>query len=298
MGNNGTGKTSILEALAVGVGAMFLGFDEIRPRPIDHENVRRVSDKTSKYPASISCQGVVNGQKISWTRSLEKPGGLTTYKQAKQMLNVSQEIQNKIRQGEYAIVPLVAYYNASRFWSLKTNKPFAPVKPGSRTLGYKNCFNPTASEKDCLAWYQTRELVALQKRQKILVFEDVKTAISSCVDNWQNVMYDLNEYEQTTTTTDTMSLLFILDDGIRNLIALVADMAYRSALLNPQLELEVTRQTPGIVLIDEIDLHLDTNIQEKIVESMKNMFPMIQFIVSSHSPIIANSVKKEDVIKC
>lgn len=57
----------------------------------------------------------------------------------------------------------------------------------------------------------------------------------------------------------------------------------------------VLENTPGIVLIDEVDLHLHPQWQQTILEDLKKIFPKVQFIVTSHAPAVINSVKRENV---
>ena len=71
---------------------------------------------------------------------------------------------------------------------------------------------------------------------------------------------------------------------------MVFDIAYRMAVLNPDLLENVVEMTPGIVLIDEIDLHLHPRWQWKIIDALKNTFPRVQFIVTTHSPVIIAAI--------
>jgi len=87
----------------------------------------------------------------------------------------------------------------------------------------------------------------------------------------------------------------ILSDGIRNIIGLVADIAHRMARLNPQLEEKAATETPGIVLIDEVDMHLHPEWQQVVIQSLKLAFPLIQFIVTTHSPQVLSTVRKENI---
>lgn len=88
----------------------------------------------------------------------------------------------------------------------------------------------------------------------------------------------------------------MLSDGVRNMLAMVADIAYRAAVLNPQLEEQAASETPGIVLIDEIDLHLHPKWQRKVVNDLRKTFPKIQFIATTHSPFIIQSLKDGELI--
>lgn len=87
-----------------------------------------------------------------------------------------------------------------------------------------------------------------------------------------------------------------LSDGYRCTISLIADIAYRMALLNPQLLDNVLSETDGIVLIDEVDLHLHPTWQKRILKDLMDIFPKVQFIVSTHAPEIINSVKSDSIV--
>ena len=87
-----------------------------------------------------------------------------------------------------------------------------------------------------------------------------------------------------------------LSDGYKSTISLVADIAYRMAVLNPQLLGDVCNETDGIVLIDEVDLHLHPKWQQRILGDLTEIFPKVQFIISTHAPEVINSVSKENVI--
>ena len=88
----------------------------------------------------------------------------------------------------------------------------------------------------------------------------------------------------------------MLSDGYKCTISLIADIAYRMALLNPQLFDKVLTETEGIVLIDEIDLHLHPTWQKRILKDLMNIFPKVQFIVSTHAPEVINSVKSDSIV--
>lgn len=58
---------------------------------------------------------------------------------------------------------------------------------------------------------------------------------------------------------------------------------------------QVLEKTPGVVLIDEIDLHLHPQWQQTILSDLHAIFPEVQFIVSSHAPAVINSVPREQI---
>ena len=71
---------------------------------------------------------------------------------------------------------------------------------------------------------------------------------------------------------------------------------HRMAVLNPQLLDKVCTETDGIVLIDEIDLHLHPTWQQRILEDLTDIFPKLQFVVSTHAPSVISSAKSENLL--
>jgi predicted ATP-binding protein involved in virulence len=82
-----------------------------------------------------------------------------------------------------------------------------------------------------------------------------------------------------------------LSDGEKNMIAMVGDIARRLSMANPNLDNPL--EGDGIVMIDEVDLHLHPNWQQRILVSLEEAFPNIQFIVTTHSPQVLTTVKSE-----
>ena len=77
---------------------------------------------------------------------------------------------------------------------------------------------------------------------------------------------------------------------------MVLDIAYRAVTLNPHFGDQACRNMPGIVLVDEIDLHLHPRWQARVVEELRTVFPEIQFIATTHSPIVIQSLREGELI--
>jgi predicted ATP-binding protein involved in virulence len=77
---------------------------------------------------------------------------------------------------------------------------------------------------------------------------------------------------------------------------MVADIAWRCVTLNPHLGQAALAETSGVVLIDELELHLHPLWQRRIVGDLRSTFPRIQFIATTHSPFIVQSMRVEEVI--
>jgi predicted ATP-binding protein involved in virulence len=84
-----------------------------------------------------------------------------------------------------------------------------------------------------------------------------------------------------------------LSDGEKCLLALVGDIARRLAIANPVRENPLEGE--GVVLIDEIDLHLHPQWQRMILPKLTKTFPNCQFIVSTHSPQVLGEIRSENV---
>jgi predicted ATP-binding protein involved in virulence len=84
-----------------------------------------------------------------------------------------------------------------------------------------------------------------------------------------------------------------LSDGEKCLLAMVGDLARRLAIANPGLLEQL--QGSGIVLIDEIELHLHPKWQREIIPALTRTFPNCQFIVTTHSPQVISHVQPKDV---
>jgi hypothetical protein len=88
---------------------------------------------------------------------------------------------------------------------------------------------------------------------------------------------------------DGQNILFNhLPQGYKRLYSMVLDIAYRSYILNQN------REPEGVVFIDEIELHLHPSLQQEVLNRFRKTFPKIQFIVSTHSPLVISNIKKND----
>ncbi|MCT7967561.1 AAA family ATPase [Laspinema sp. D1] len=279
VGTQGSGKTSLIEALAIAAGSLFLGFDDIQSRNIRTEDIRSLPGKMTKnreaYPVRISTQGMIQEQRIEWQRIIKQPKGGTT--RPGSLSKISQELQAQVRKGSGVILPLVVYYGENRKgWHQKAVRTVKAKKPQTRTLGNRHWFNPKSPERRLLEWFKIMEFTSQQDHNPKQIFVAVQEAIASCLD-LQNIQYDLNQ--------DKLLLngqcLFEMDLAQRHLAVLVADIAYRAVVLNPRLTKHAIRDTPGIVLIDEIGLHLDAPVVESLLKHLTSIFPALQFTATT-----------------
>lgn len=299
IGDNGSGKTAVLDALAIIVSEFIEGF----PRVIKSTDLRKFSDddchfnflefgqtplRESGHFLSLNPQGAVNQERLNWLL-FDRFGP----KYESTITNIATEISEKIIQPE-TLLPVLAYYGTGRLWKQLDDSEIETLSPDSRLAGYRACLNPASNLEQLFRWFKTQELAALQKNETRHVLEAVRNAIVEMIPGAKRAWWDVDWDEiliETEIQGKTQTIPFhLLSDGYRNMIGMVADIAYRMATLNPQLEANVIKQTEGIVLIDEIDLHLHPKWQREVVGRLLDTFPKVQFVASSHSPFIIQSL--------
>ena len=319
IGDNGSGKSAVLDALSVGVGAFLLGIDQMPSRNIgsnDVRLVRRTEDDIptveQQYPVRITLDGILGKQPVSWNRTVRAEDGKTTRSTARSIKAVAADLQQKVRSQETVTLPLIAYYGTGRMWYqgrrliiVRKNGEEAGVKgqspetigPGSRLAGYENCLSAETNQRFLTKWLRTLELSSLQRRSHNSTLVGLKSAVNRCMDTWKNLTYDVLLHELVVEDNDGELLpIRFLSDGQRNVLFMVLDIAYRASTLNPHFNGDACNKTPGVVLVDEIDLHLHPNWQRRIVDDLRETFPQLQFIVSTHSPQIIQSLRKGELI--
>jgi len=302
IGDNGTGKTAILDALAVSVGSYLLGIGQAQARSIYQEDIRRKDFGDSlepQLPVIVSSEGEIEERKIKWQRSKKNFEGRTTVKEARELIEIAKFHTQQVSDGKPVILPVISYHGTGRLW--KERRQTINTRPkASRMSGYFNSLEPASSSKIFLEWFKTMEIASIQKKIDTTRIEVVKNAIINCIPDLEAVFFDVIEDTLVSVKMDAdkrHTLHYdLLSDGFRNMIGMVADIAYRCVTLNPHLNEQALAKTYGIVLIDEIDLHIHPKWQKRVVNDLKNTFPMIQFIASTHSPFIVQSLQSDEVL--
>lgn len=321
VGKNGAGKTAILDAVAVSVSTFLLGIDGGVSRSILKDDARYqfhdlngTIDPQHQFPVSIESTGdCLEQQDVKWIRSLNSESGKTTIKDAGELTGLAKKAQNQIMTGDKSLVlPLISYYGTGRLYAQKKEKRnLKSLTEFKRQVGYVDCMAAESNEKLMLNWFQMQTLKSLQEQQKTgildrpLLLKTVEKAICRSFERISgarnaSLIFDLDTHRLVLEfeTADGNAQKFAMDemsDGYKNTLSMIGDIAYRMAVLNPTLGNQVLEKTPGVVLIDEIDLHLHPQWQQTILSDLHAIFPEVQFIVSSHAPAVINSVPREQI---
>ncbi|MFT4930014.1 MAG: putative ATP-binding protein involved in virulence, partial [Phenylobacterium sp.] len=136
------------------------------------------------------------------------------------------------------------------------------------------------------------QLAGLEQSQRGQTLNWVKKAVTAFMPAFKCLRIQRSPYPDMLIDKDGVTLSVLqLSQGERSLLALVGDIARRLVLLNPSREDPL--QGDGVVLIDEIDLHLHPKWQQNVLPNLLNTFPNIQFIVTTHSPQVLTTVPNE-----
>lgn len=323
VGKNGVGKTTILEAAAIALGTWFVGFNDISTKGIDKRTdplrkayqIGMTDDVQIQFPVEIEAWGVFDTLDESddkyglrWMRSLNTPKGTMTTKDAKEIVELATKYQKALSEGREDIyLPIVAYYGTGRLWDYHRQKKINIFKTSSRTNGYIDCLDGTANVKLMMEWFLNMTINKYQRQEENLesnpLLDTVYLAMENCLCKLSGysdvkIRFNMNtkELDVYYSEKDGQRMrisLNQLSDGYKGMISLVADIAYRMAILNPQLGRKALDEGEGVVLIDEVDLHLHPAWQQKVLDNLMEIFPKVQFIVSTHAPAVINSIQAD-----
>ncbi len=309
VGNNATGKSSLLNALAVSIGSWLIEIPGQKHRAIYSSEVRRInhyegelllSDPTGEE-TFIAAEGVIANKEIKWNRP-RTSAGTTTTKDAKEIRSIAKAIVQDVTDQKQPVLPVIAYYGTGRLWGAqrvgdKQKDSVETLGKVSRYYGYKNSLNPSSNAKLLNTWLKKMARIEYEESVKLETLQAVWNALEKVFPDCTKAYWSSKEDEMVFEFNNNNRLPFsLLSDGQRNSVALIADIVMRCSQLNPALKGDASKQTPGVVIIDEIDLHLHPKWQRTIVSDLKGIFPKIQFIATSHSPFIIQSLKAASVI--
>lgn len=302
IGDNGSGKTSILDAISVSLGAFTAGIEGAYGKHFTKEEVRMetkvLGDATynlkPQTPVTVTTTATINGNAMTWTR---RKSSLHASRSTIEPRDIT-KLASERSMDDDAVLPIINYQGASRMWTEKRNKSKDVFQGMSRYLGYLDSLSPESSNKLLLNWCRAMEQISWQEDKKIAEYEAVKNAVATFMSvingkSVTRVFYDKKREALMYKEEQEVLPISYLSSGYQSLVWMVFDIAYRMALLNPNLRERVVMATPGVVLIDELDVHLHPKWQWHIIEALKQTFPHVQFIATTHSPIILASCKNQ-----
>lgn len=310
-GWNGAGKTAVLDAVAIILSeiadrkityGLSLGYDDIR----SEEKTVRVSgvyilfDKEEKTFVQFSLG--------------ESP---VRYVEA---LDLNEALKKDLYSSNNENLPVIAYYKTNRELNFAESDIDSQLRNlNGRKFAYHNAISAGINDfQDFVAWFRYDE--DKENEDKIekqdLKYESprlktIRRSVSEFLSKLNVNFAELKVRRQSNGEIDFSKpsqkfalvvqkagqelKLTQLSSGERSLILLVADIARRAAILNPHLDDPL--QSEGVVLIDEIELHLHPKWQRAVIPALSETFPNIQFIIATHSPQVLSQVENGAVFE-
>ena len=257
------------------------------------------------FPAGevqISAVGSVGGHSsASWTRRKRAKRSPTKDQWHKDAVADILSVI-KARDEQSGALPLLAYYGAGRAWQASNERSKADLSgdlKARRSDGYYDCLNERIRIKDILKWFVLAAASRDERGRFKPSFEAVRLALQKGIPGVDDIYWDHLRAELIVSIHGVTQPFSNLSDGQRTMASTLADMAIRAVTLNPHLlgdnngtfyPEEVLNQTPGVVLIDEVDVHLHPEWQRSVVRDLLTTFPKIQFVCSSHSAQVMGEV--------
>ena len=317
MGDNGTGKTTILDALAIAAGIWLVNSPDttlnnsrrnILPSEIHLEAIESdtITQFIERKPVQIKAIGTINSQQVQWLRQIKTNGSRTSNTEAKQALEIISTLFQQVEAGEKIWLPIIAYYGAGRAWlpsNQRDPKATTHTSPARRWDAFYDCFKERIRIADLHTWFQKEAIASINRQGQMRPgYKVVKLAILRCIPNADDLWFDPERSEIVVSIQGNPQPFSNLSAGQKMMVGLIADIAIKIVTQNASFLTEesnrytqelplILQETSGLVLIDEIDIHLHPKWQRQVVNDLTRNFPSIQFVCTSHSPVIIGEVE-------
>ena len=325
IGNNTAGKTTLLKALQVGLGAYlqslkklpggtpyrrnfgsldkFKKHDDILRDYIHNDEKPRITINAD-FPITQSlCNNCpkVSFIPVHWYR--EFAGNYTTHTRAcaGELIDAVHQMESlRYDEKQESVYPLVLAFGAKRTSDSQARSSSNVKERASRIeKAYKFALHDKVDFEGAMEWLKHYDKDIKDKKEfegtREAFFEALQTAIPAL----SEIDFDNGEIEAVVTVTGhtpSRHHFSYMSDGLQSMINIVSEIAHRCIELNGFLGRNAVKKTPGVVMIDEIDLYLHPHWQKHVLQDLTKAFPMIQFIVSTHSPFIVQSLQEGQLV--
>ncbi|MEG4578438.1 AAA family ATPase [Microcoleus sp. MON1_C5] len=312
VGINGSGKSSILDCLATLLSHFITEIQEpgaYQASISDQYIVEKVIERTffkdedityGKNKTANKITILMDSQEITWdiNRSTDKTRSRPDGADIRKLQGIGLHIQKKLSENSQMNLPLLVYYHVNReFFDSQDHIQEKKSYKYNQLEAYDRALTGTRiSFNNFFEWFKEledleNELFRYNSSYYNPLLQAVRRAIDSLLGEELSMLRIRRSPLRMTMMKKSYELIINqqLSDGEKGLLAMAGDLARRLAIANPGLPDPL--QGEGIVLIDEIELHLHPKLQRKIIPSLKNTFPNCQFIITTHSPQVISEVK-------
>lgn len=311
---NMVGKSAILAGLRLATNTYTSGLQiEKQISKTDHRiygnNV--ISDQSPEIYIEADFSILDSKAKLSDTTILKyktKVDGERTKLEIKDGIDPRKESKliNKLAAEGKAIQPLFSYIG-TEYIHVESSDTSKWDISGKSTEGYKGCFEDKSIKKFLFKWLDRMDSIIAEMNRKPLLAEQYKDVPQNAISVFQkavkSIISDIVEIQWNADikqpvvklTNGDVRQFDVLSDGYRYLILLAGELATRAFILNKVQGDSILEKINGIVIIDEFGIHLHPSLQNEALANLENTFPNIQFVISTHSPLLVNGLKKEQV---
>lgn len=290
---NGGGKTALLHALVMGLIPISVGAPRTANLNVQRDVRKVVLDERGRREAAGTCT-------LTWTATVGDQPSVTwsmtanpaTTRKSIDTAALLTAIESVRAPGAHW--PLFAFYGVERMSRGKASTRPDPAHP-DRWDGFDGSLDAKQDDSALLTWLLEEVLADTVRRQEgepekflaTAVMDTVAQATPGIVRAW----YDPRERCPVVRfeTGETASW-HELSDGFHVYMSLVGDIARRAVILNEPDGADAPSRVEGVVLIDEVDLHLHPRWQRTVLTGLRTTFPRLQFVVTTHSPQVLSSV--------
>lgn len=321
-GINGMGKSTILQACSV---LFFRILSMLTASDLGSDSKVKIEDsdiKIGAQAARISMQLNIDHTVYSYFRSAEQNGrrihsGMDAKRIVDQFRRLyvgqymsleEEETDESDRERESTRVlvfnesnmPIYASYGVNRYVADRRNKVLEKdINLAGKLEALRDVFDPTINFQLFFEWFRGRQEYENSKRVEKESFKDaqlsaVREAILKIMDNDFSdikIKIDNEDAQMVAVKHHTELSIAQLSEGEKCVLAMTGDLARKLAIANPSRENPLEGE--GVVLIDEVDLHLHPSWQGRMMPLLFRTFPNIQFIVTTHSPKVLSEIKDE-----
>ncbi len=296
VGMNGAGKSSLLDASAILLSWLINRIKTVSAsgRPISEADIQngaayaRLSVKLSNYATPYEWSLV----KYRKGRQQDEKSSLSALSQ------LAAALKKRFSACDGAVnLPLFVYYPVNRAvldipLRIRGQHRFDVLS------AYDDALTGGSNFRTFFEWFREREDLENENRKyldkefcPVPELEAVRRALSQFMPTFKNLTVRRDPLRMEVEKNGQRLIVNQLSDGEKCLMAMVGDLARRLAIINPLRDNPLDGE--GVILIDEIDLHLHPKWQRMIVPKLREVFPYCQFLVSTHSPHVITHVQAE-----
>jgi len=308
VGVNGSGKSTVLDAIAI---MLSWAVNRIISSGASGRPIVESDMTNGKSTSSIQLLCEAEGRTIEWKLFKVRRGHAASEDKSKlkELNYYAKGIQSKISEtSEKVNLPLFVYYPVNRA------VVEIPLKIRGKhrfdlLTAYDGALRSGANFRTFFEWFREREDLEneiMRSRSQATLsdwdapvkyqfpdpqLEAVRSALTEFLPDFSNLAVRRSPLQMEVEKNGKLLTVNQLSGGEKILIAMIGDLARRMAIANPDSAKPL--EGSGIVLIDEIDLHLHPRWQQMIVPKLLEVFPNCQFIISTHSPHVITHVQPE-----